>query len=470
MATRGKITPPPPPKPITIGDISASVAPSQITPQGRGSITPPPPPTPITLPGGVSNTGANNNSTPGYVTHPDPLTGKPAQSIDWSNPPDWLPTKQLGLGLGTLLAELQAPSQDQKDAIAKTMPSAEQMTGSALKTGATIGALALAPETLPGLLATGGGIGAAQAAGGAMTENAPAKDVIGQGVLGGVLGAGTGLVAYGTGGLLNKLGNKSLSMALRPSNADFQDGYDSQFALNNGLTGNAKAVAQKAQSFMTGLRTRLNSELANSPTEGIDLASIFDKTKGDLTSQKGLESNFLQNSKIGNALNTLQDEVLKVNPTGKLPLPNAQDVKQATGMYGEWLGGHPDPEASALGTVANTFYHNMKTAIEDAVPNGPVADLNAQMQKTMPILRAAIRRIPAEERNGMSMTDMLSVLGFPLNPSASVALMAGNHAMKSGLLSQITNPISNAIPKIAPALSAAAPTFQGLLGSFLPKN
>lgn len=353
----------------------------------------------------------------------------------------------------------------------KNTKSAEQIGGDVLKSGANIGIGAsalLAPElTGPALIGSSAGLGAAQSAGKAMQQNAPAFEVAKQGAMGGVTGGTTAGILSGASSALNALAGKSVSLAVRPTAKDFADGYDSQFAVDNGLTGNTQQIADKTKAFMQGLTSKLKSVLGNADA-GIDLASVFDKTKGDLTSQSGLESNFLQNSQIQKALQTLEDNVLKVNPTGSLPLPSAQTIKQTTGMYGEWLNGAPDPDANAMATVANAFYHNLKTEIENAVPEGPVSEINKQIQKAIPIMRAAIRRIPVTERaNALSMTDMLSVLGFPLNPTMAVAAPTFQHAMNSGVMSKIAPAISKAIPRVTGAISALAPN---AINSIIPSR
>lgn len=347
---------------------------------------------------------------------------------------------------------------------------AEQIGGDALQTGGNIAAAAtlnpeLAPASLTGMLGTGAALGAAQTAGNAMSNAESAGQVAKQGVEGGLIGGATGGVGYGLSGLLNKLGIKSATLAVRPSASDFADGYDSKFAVDNGLTGNAQQVANKTKTFMSNLTSQLKAKLGNS-SAGIDLASVFDKTKADLTSQKGLESNFLQNSNLQGALEKLQNEVLAVNPTGELPLLGAQTIKQQTGMYGEWLNGAPDPDANAMSTVANTFYRNLKSEIENKFPTGEISDINAQIQKAIPVMRAAIRRIPVNARaSALSLTDMLGALGFSANP-ATLALPAFQHAMNSGFISKIAPTTAGLISKATPIASSLAPkVVSGILGN-----
>lgn len=368
------------------------------------------------------------------------------------------------------------------DVIGKNTKTFEQQSGDALKTAGNVGAIGatvasggllgpeaaavLAPTSFAGLAGSGAALGAAQTSGSALQQNASAGQVAQQGTMGALVGGVTGAAGYGLGKLLNTIGVKSATLAVRPSAADFADGYDSQFSVDNGLTGNAQQVADKTKTFMQSLATQLKTKLAGS-NAGIDLAKVFDDTKAELTSQGGKEANFLQNSNLQGALSKLENEVLAVNPSGELPLLGAQTIKQQTGMYGEWLNGAPDPEANAMGTVANTFYRNLKSAIEEKFPTGEIADINGQLQKAIPIMRAAIRRVPVVARSSaLSLTDMLGALGFSSNP-ATLALPAFQHAMNSGLISKVATPIANIIPKIAPVASSIMP---GLFGKVLTQN
>lgn len=439
---------------------------SQSSQAGSTGYQPPAPP-PTSTGQDVSST---STPTPGTVQPPGSQFGNNA--VNWLNPPAGTPWKNFSDWLGTEIAKATSGTQGaQFIQQNEPGPTGEQAAGSALQTAGDIGAIASAPFTgglsTAGLIGTGAALGAAQSAGGALQKNAPTSQVVQQGALGGTIGA----VASGILGLVSKaLGaaaTKSLTLAVKPTAADFADGFDAQFAVKNGLTGDAVQIAQKTKDFMGGLTTQLKTALGNSDI-GIDLANIFDNTKADLTSSEGLDSNFLQNSNVQGALDKLENEVLQVNPSGELPLLRAQTIKQQTGMYGEWLNGAPDPEANAMSTVANSFYRNLKTAIENSVPEGNIADINEQIQNAIPIMRAAIRRIPVAARaSALSISDMLGLLGLSSTGGLSAALPLVQHAMGSGLVSQIAPTASNAFRAAIPALSASSPA---LLGGFLGRS
>lgn len=357
-----------------------------------------------------------------------------------------------------------------------TGKSAEQIGGDVLKTGTTIGAVASIPFSggldIPALMGMSAGLGAAQSAGGAMQQNAPATQVAGQGTIGGAIGAGTAGILSGVTSALSSLAGQSVNMALRPTAADLSDGYSSSFAVKNGLTGSAKQVAAKAGAFIQGLTKQLTTALGSSDAS-INLPAVFDQTKSELGSQQSLESNFLQNTGIQGALNKVEGEIKMVSASnaGQLPMLAAQRIKQAVGMYGEWVNGVPDQDANAMGTVANALYRNMKTSIEDAVPNEDVEAINKQIQKTIPIMRAAIRRIPVAARaSAISLTDMLSFLGLSINAPAAVGADVIQRSMSSGLASNVLPAIAGKIPSITPALSTAAPAIAGYARGLLPQQ
>lgn len=455
---------------ISQGGYAPPVAPSGAsqtqTVQTDGYAPPaPPPPAPTD-----TSTKTENQGTP--------LPGQPFHGqnvVDWSS--SNMPTGGLVQGLGALIAKYTTPGMGLggvggTDAAKNvSFPTAEQVGGSALQTGADLGAIASIPFTgglsAAGLIGTSAGLGAAQSAGGAMQQNAPASEVGKQGLIGGAISAATAGILGLVTKALGSLAAKSVTLAVRPTTADFADGYNSQFAIDNGLTGNAQQIADKTRTFIGGLISKLQGVLGNSD-KGIDLAPIFDTTNASLKSQSGLESNFLQNTNIQSALEKLQNEVLQVNPTGQLSLPGAQTVKQMTGMFGEWLNGAPDPEANAMSTVANTFYHNLKVAIEKAFPEGEIANINEQIQNAIPIMRAAIRRIPVAARaQALSLSDMLSFLGFSATGGASAAIPAIQHGMSSGLVSSIAPKVAGMIPGVTPAISTGMP---GLLQNMFPQK
>ena len=303
---------------------------------------------------------------------------------------------------------------------------AEQKIGNAAQVGSFL---------IPGSgILSGAAMGALQGAGSAMSQGENAQNVATQGTVGGVTGGAFGLV----GRALSAFGSKTLNSIIKPNAADIKDGFSLDTIKNNNLGGSLDTIKNKTQSLLSNLSSQLRSKLQGS-TSNINLGSIFDKTTKDLQSQEGLLSNFGQTQGVGRALKNLQDEVLNVNPTGSLSIPDAQMVKQAAGGMGAWQYGSADPDAGAVQTVYNTFYKNLKTAIEDNSPAG-VKEINSKISDLIPVMNAVIRRIPIAARNGgISLPDMLGFVVTAMNPIASIPTaieMASHSGSVGGLLSK----------------------------------
>jgi len=303
------------------------------------------------------------------------------------------------------------------------------------------------------------GAGALGGAGSSMAQGDNATDVTKQGVFGSIAGGAVG----GLGKLLGMAGNKILNSIIKPSAADMADGFSMQTLKDNNLGGSLNQIYSKTKNLMSDLTTQLNQRLQNSGLK-IDLASIYDKTVKDLTSKEGILGNFGQNSNVSRGLQKLEDEVLKANPSGSLSIPDAQTVKQASGAFGAWLHGSADPDATAIQTVFNKFYHNIKTAIEDASPAG-VQDINSKISDLIPVMNAVIRRIPVADRNGgISLADMIGLVGTTMNPAAAIPTaleMASHSGVVGGLLSRFAPSIGKGL---APVAGQAVSGASGLLG------
>ena len=337
------------------------------------------------------------------------------------------------------------------------LPSAESVAGASLQAASVPLGLLAAPATIPGAILAGGALGAANSGGKAMEQNKSAGEVTKQAGIGAAIGGATAGAVAGFGRLLGAAGDKIMNSVIKPSKADIEDGFSLQAIKDNNLGGSLNQTLQKSQAMMKDLHSQLTEKLQGS-TEGIDLAHVFDKTAADLKSPKGLLQGFGQTTKVDGALRQLQDEVLAVNPSGKLSIPDAQLVKQASGGMGAWRYGAPDPEAKATASAYNSFYHNLKVAIEENSPEG-VKQINAKMGEIIPIINAVIRRIPVAERNGaISLNDMIGLVGSSMNPMALGPTII-NAISKSGIAGNALSKLGPQIPKIAPAA--------GLLGSSL---
>ena len=342
------------------------------------------------------------------------------------------------------------------DPYAQGVPSPAQLVGgsatpvSPLNAEQKIGNLAQVGSFLvpgEGILA-GAGMGALQGAGSAMSQGKSAPDV----AQGGAIGGATGGLLGGVGNLLEAFGNKTLNSIIKPTAADIKDGFSMDTIKDNNLGGSLDTIKNKTQALLSDLHSQLSAKLGDAQGS-VDLASIYDKTKNDLSSAKGAIKNFGQNSGIGRVLQRLQDEVLSANPTGALSIPDAQLVKQAAGGMGAWQFGSPDPDANAVETVYNKFYNNLKTAIEENSPSG-VKEINQKMSDLIPVMNAVIRRIPIAARNsGVSLSDMIGFTGTAMNPLAAIPT-ALEMASKSGAIGNVLSRFGGLTSKLAAPATA----------------
>lgn len=327
-------------------------------------------------------------------------------------------------------------------------PSVKGIAGDVLRAGGTAAGIVSAPASIPAAIATGAGVGAATMAGQALQEGKPVTEVAKQGLIGGALGAVTSGVTYGIGKLIESVGGKILNSVIKPTKVDIDDGFSMKTVKEYNLGGSLDTIKNKTQTKLTDITNQLNTKLAESPNR-IDLNRVFEQTLKELTDESKLKG-FGANLKIENGLANLKEEVGLVNAQGGISIPDAQVVKQAAGGFGAWQYGRPDPDSKATEIIYNTFYNKLKTAIEDASPEG-VKSLNQELAKLIPVMHAVIRRIPVADRNNaISLNEMIGLVGSSVNPIALgptlLALIS-----KSGVAGQ-------ALSKAGPAIqSVAAP-------------
>ena len=329
-------------------------------------------------------------------------------------------------------------------------------TGDLLKAGSTIASTIVAPESIAGAALAGGGIGAAQGAGSALQEGKTKEDIVRQAAIEGGIGAvASGAISL-LGHILQSTGDKIQFTSIKPSQADIKDGFSIDTVKKYDLGGSLDTVYNKTQSKLDELTAQLNQKLADS-NASIDLASVYDDTAKAVS--KNTLKQFGANTSIDRALNQLQDEVLAANPSGTLTIPEAQTIKQAAGRMGAWQYGHTDPEASAREVVYNTFYRQLKTAIENNSPAG-IKEINKQLSELIPVANAVLRRIPVAERNSaLSLTDMITATASIFDPRALVTLgisLAQKEGRFGNLLSKVAPKVNRlAVPGAAVTSEAA---------------
>jgi hypothetical protein len=191
----------------------------------------------------------------------------------------------------------------------------------------------------------------------------------------------------------------------------------------------------------------------------INLNEVFNKAQAQLSGEiEGLKVAG-QSKQVQAAFEKLRADVMDVvGKDGIVNLERAEDAKEGFGLLGSWSYGRNDIDSAATEKAANTIYLHLKQAIENALPEGAVKNLNKRMQELIPVKNAMLARIPVEERNRMfSLADITSMIPALVsgNP-AHLALLTATRAQKSlrfgnWLIRNMETP-----SKVAPALGRLA--------------
>lgn len=360
----------------------------------------------------------------------------------------------------------------------------KQDIGAGLQLGATVATPGAGSATIPAAIGSGALLGASQSGGNSLASGDTLVEAGTKAAIGGAVGGIASGAIAGVGNLLGKMGEKIQTSVIKPTATDIADGFSVENVNKYGLGGTLNQTYSKTQDKLSELTNQLNEKLTNADTS-VDIQGVYQQTLADLTSQKGSLKSFGFNTKLASALDQLKAEVDNIIPEASsanapidlrnlrngaidlasknfqndvptsVSVPEAQLIKQASGKLGAWSFGKTDPESSAVETVYNTFYRNMKIAIEKASPDG-VREINKQIGDLIPIQNALIRRMPVAERNAaLSLTDIISMTAGTIHPS-SFGLSVLNRFMKSGAAGNaLSNYVSSAVRKVAPSIGEA---------------
>lgn len=251
-------------------------------------------------------------------------------------------------------------------------------------------------------------------------------------IVGGIfslLGSTAGGLKNLTGDYTQKFGQKIQTTVIKPNAADLADGFKIENLQKYKLGGSNEQVLANTSNKLNSLSDELNQKLASSNTS-INLNTIYEDTIKALGGGKAKNFGNIQGSE--RVLQALKGEIESVaGRNGLVSVSEAQLVKQGAGRKGAWVFGSGDPDASSVEKVYNTFYNQLKVAVEKSSPDG-VKEINRQISDLIPIQNAVIRRLPVEARNSiLSLGDHIDLFGALLSPKALLTLGAGRLA-KSG--------------------------------------
>lgn len=317
-----------------------------------------------------------------------------------------------------------------------------------------------APTTL-GTAAKFAGYGAAQAGAASVAQGNNATQVAKDTAIGAGIGAAAGGITSLVGKFLEKTGNRITTSVIKPGKAEIEDGFSVDTINKYNLGGSLKQSFEKTDQAMDALTQQLNAKLAASNST-INLSTVLDDTIKSL--EKNSLANFGSTGSMNKAIEQLRNEVLAVGQSGVVSIPEAQVVKRASGHMGAWVYDQTDPDSTARQKVYTAFYRLLKQQIEQNAPEG-VREINQELSKLIPVMNALIKRIPVAERNNaLSLTDVISLAGATIDPSA-LTLAVVNRASKSGT-------VGSALTKLGQKTTGAAvaPAATSLLASSLPEQ
>jgi hypothetical protein len=217
---------------------------------------------------------------------------------------------------------------------------------------------------------------------------------------------------------------------IKPKAIDIKDGYKTSTLLKHNLFGSLDETLAKTSDKLNKLSDQLNTQLKGS-TNKVNILNVLEETQNSLNKVKAKNVGNLK--QIDNVLKNLTDDIINVvDDAGNTSVVDAQAIKQGVGKKGAWQFGFKDPDATAREVVYNEFYKNARKAIEDAIPEGNIKEINKQISELIPVQHAVIRRLPVENRaNVLSLTDSIGLFASIFNPKALI-LTGAQTLSKSG--------------------------------------
>lgn len=246
---------------------------------------------------------------------------------------------------------------------------------------------------------------------------------------------------------------------VKPTQADIAHGFKVENVFKYNVAGSLTQTYDKVTKQIQNMSTSLKNVLKGSKAD-VDIADVYAKTLNDFSGNKQADE------AVSRILQTIEFELnshgIKMGQ-GVLDLADANLAKQAVGELGAWLhnpGGRVLSDADTITEkVANAFYANLKTAIEQKA-TGPVKAINQQLSELIPIKQAIIRRIPVEQRqNVINLGDMI---GFG---TGTWGIALANRILRSG---QTANVMHKAATKAEPMAAAAGRTLGATMSAATP--
>jgi len=194
--------------------------------------------------------------------------------------------------------------------------------------------------------------------------------------------------------IMRRGSQKAMAVATGFNAQDVAHGFDLDNIFKHNLQGTVRGMAKKAEALRIDLGGQLERAVAQHGDIDIDVLDLFNEA---VTEVQGLGSRYaVQKAKLPIAEKALLEIIGNEAPNGVLGLVDAQGFKQAIGELGAWATGSGNAaiEASAIETLANTYYRKLREALEVGAPE--VIKINKALSEVIPIEKALIRQLPAD--------------------------------------------------------------------------
>lgn len=255
-------------------------------------------------------------------------------------------------------------------------------------------------------------------------ENVAAGKDASIGEFAGEVGLGAGMMAGGklTKAIWNKAKNapkevseKIMANYVKATDDLVRNGYDHANFAKHDLFGSTAEIVAAGNQKVKQKTNELNSILAKLGKEG----AIVDPADAVVKAVKEVEDNILSQpanllkggdekayQKAAIDIIDLIDQYVGEDPIKSIDITKAQEIKKRIGELADGVFGTPDADNQALETMAKRVYFNLKEQIDSQMPDAG-KKLNKEMSEIIPLVRAARRAIPIENRKAIfSLTDV----------------------------------------------------------------
>ena len=202
--------------------------------------------------------------------------------------------------------------------------------------------------------------------------------------------------------------NKIMASYLKAPLRIYDDGFKPENIAKHNLFGTTDEIVQMASQQIKQKSDELSGLIDAAAGEGaeVDLAKAFTESLGDiLENKRDLKAPqlFLSSGDAPMPIEKAAESMKKLvgylsDGNSKMDLKAAQKLKQTIGNLGDWTHGQTDADLSAVEALSNRLYINLKNQIDAKLPASAKA-LNKEMSEIIPIKRAALRRLPIDQRN-----------------------------------------------------------------------